>query len=228
MLIGGLQKTTLIDYPDKVAATIFTIGCNFRCGFCYNTEIVKGISRVIPVNEVLEFLNERKKLLDAVCISGGEPTLHLDLIPFIKKIKNLGYLVKLDTNGTRPQVLEKLIQSKLLDYVAMDIKAPWAKYGQIVSRAFDLPLIKKSVIILKRGDVAYEFRSTVLPAMHSADDIFQMAKQIEGADKYILQAFRPAQKLVNQKFCEEQSYGKKQLTEIAAGINNLFKSCVVR
>ncbi|MFH0987942.1 MAG: anaerobic ribonucleoside-triphosphate reductase activating protein, partial [Parcubacteria group bacterium] len=178
--------------------------------------------------EVLEFLKTRKKLLDAVCVSGGEPTLQQDLIAFIRKIKKLGYLVKLDTNGTRPDVIERLLNGSLIDYIAMDVKAPWPKYRQIVTRVADLPLIQKSVTIIKRGRVLYEFRSTVLPALHSREDILTMAKQIEGADKYVLQAFRPATKLVNQKFCTEASYNKKQLADFATEIGNLVRACKVR
>ena len=197
MLIGGLQKTTLIDYPGKVAATIFTIGCNFRCSFCHNPDIVKGIARVIAMDDVLSFLGKRKKLIDAVCITGGEPTVQGGLKSFIKKVKELGFLVKLDTNGSRPEVLEKLLAENLLDYIAMDIKASWDKYPQIICRKVDLDNFKKSVTIILKSGLPHEFRSTVLPALHSREDIVAMAKQVKGADKYFLQQFQSAKKLVN-------------------------------
>lgn len=228
MLIGGLQKTTLVDYPGKIAATIFTIGCNYRCSFCHNPEIVKGIAKVIPEYTVMEFLKSRRDLIDAVCITGGEPTLQQDLMPFIKKIKNLGYAVKLDTNGHRPGVLEKLLNQNLLDYVAMDIKAPWAKYEKIVCRKQDLEKLKKSVTILKEGRVPYEFRSTILPALHTEKDIIAMARQIKGADKYFLQQFRPAQALVDPEFMSKITYTKKQLNEITQNFKDWFRVCRVR
>lgn len=228
MLIGGLQKTTLLDYPDKIAATIFTIGCNFRCSFCHNPEIVKGISRVIPQADVFDFLKKRKKLLDGVCVSGGEPTIQADFIPFIKKIKKLGYLVKVDTNGTKPRVLAELIKDHLVDYIAMDIKAPWKKYETIGSRACDLAQIKKSVDLLRQGLVEYEFRSTVLPLLHTRGDILEMARQIEGADKYFIQQFKPAKKMICDDFKTAKTYTKKELNDIIQEFKGLFKVCRVR
>ena len=211
MLIGGLQKTTLLDYPNKVAATVFTIGCNFRCSFCHNPDIVKGISRVIPADRVLLFLKKRKKLLDAVCLTGGEPTIQRGLISFIKKIKELGYLVKLDTNGARPDLIERLIADKLIDYAAMDIKAVWEDYPKVTCRLFDLEAIKKSAIILLKGGIDYEFRSTVLPVLHSEDYVVKMAEQIKGAKRYYLQPFKSEKKLVNDNFVGEKTYSRKQL-----------------
>jgi pyruvate formate lyase activating enzyme len=228
MLIGGLQKTTLVDYPGKIAATIFTIGCNYRCSYCHNPEIVKGIAKVISENKVFDFLKARKDLLDAVCITGGEPTLQKDLPEFIKKIKNLGYFVKLDTNGYHPEILEKLIKSELLDYVAMDIKGTWRKYEKIVNIKMEVENIKKSVSLLKTGQVPYEFRSTVLPAFHTEKDIVSMARQIKGADKYYLQQFRPAQSLVDPDFLGEITYTKKQLAQIVEEFKSWFKVCKVR
>ncbi|NQT49390.1 anaerobic ribonucleoside-triphosphate reductase activating protein [Candidatus Kuenenbacteria bacterium] len=228
MLIGGLQKTTLLDYPDKVAATIFTIGCNFRCSFCHNPDIVKGIARVISNDQFFKFLKAREKLIDAVCITGGEPTVHRDLPRFIKKIKKAGYLVKLDTNGTNPEMLENLIRDDLVDYVAMDIKAPWDKYSGVVCRLFDLANFKKSVIILKKNLVDYEFRSTVLPVLHTDKDIIDMAQQIKGAKKYYLQHFKSGTKLVNPNFLEQKSFTRKQLNEIVEKIKGLFEVCEVR
>lgn len=228
MLIGGLQKTTLIDYPDKVAATIFTIGCNFRCSFCHNPAIVKGIARVISTDKILAFLASRKGLLDAVCLTGGEPTIQAGLITFIKKIKQLGLLVKIDTNGTNPDLLEKMIEQKLIDYVAMDLKAPWASYPKVTCRLYDLAAIQKSVIILMKGAVAYEFRSTVLPLLHTEEEIMEMARQIKGADKYFLQQFRSEKKLVNDNFVNEATYTKKRLTEIVQRFQEWFKVCRVR
>ena len=162
MLVGGLQKTTLLDYPDKVAATIFTIGCNFRCSFCHNPEIVKGIARVTSNNEILKFLKSRKKLLEAVCITGGEPTIHRDLPGFIQKLKSLGFLVKLDTNGTNPTMLKKLMKTGQVDYVAMDIKHRFSKYKDITQIDEDLTIYKDSIEVLINSNIDYEFRTTVI------------------------------------------------------------------
>lgn len=228
MLIGGLQKTTLIDYPGKVAATIFTIGCNFRCSFCHNPDIVKGIARVIASSDVLDFLKKRQKILDAVCITGGEPTIQNDLPNFIRKVKDLGLLVKLDTNGSRPGVVEDLIKEKLVDYIAMDIKAPWEKYAKVTCRVFDLADFQKSVILIKESGLPHEFRSTVLPALHSKEDILEMARQVKGADKYFLQSFKPEKKLVNPNFSQEKSFTRKELNDVVLEIKDWFNVCKLR
>jgi len=228
MLIGGLQKTTLIDYPGKVAATIFTIGCNFRCSFCHNPDIVKGIARVIASSDVLDFLKKRQKILDAVCITGGEPTIQNDLPNFIRKVKDLGLLVKLDTNGSRPGVVEDLIKEKLVDYIAMDIKAPWEKYAKVTCRVFDLADFQKSVILIKESGLPHEFRSTVLPALHSKEDILEMARQVKGADKYFLQSFKPEKKLVNPNFSQEKSFTRKELNDVILEIKDWFNVCKLR
>ena len=228
MLIGGLQKTTLIDYPDKVAATIFTIGCNFRCSFCHNPDIVKGIARVISSEQIFKFFEQRKNLLEAVCITGGEPLVQSGIFSFIRKLKSMGYLIKLDTNGTKPDILQRLIDKKYVDYVAMDIKAPWKNYPKVTCRKIDLQKIKKSAIILKQGLVDYEFRSTVLPGLHSAEDIVSMARQVKGAKKYYLQQFRPEGKLVNADFAGQRAFGKKQLQELAQQFEGWFEICKVR
>jgi len=228
MLIGGLQKTTLLDYPGKVAATIFTVGCNFRCLFCYNPDIVKGVSKLIPEDEIFTFLKKRVKWLDGVCLTGGEPTLQRGIIGFIEKLKVLKLLVKLDTNGQNPDLLEKLINRKLIDYVAMDIKAPWENYQKVCCRPPDLTAIKKSVIILKRGKVDYEFRSTVLPALHSVADLTAMAEQIKGADKYYFQQFKPSSKLVSDTLTGEKPFGRKQLLEIIQPFKEWFRICEIR
>jgi len=228
MLIGGLQKTTLIDYPEKVAATIFTIGCNFRCSFCHNPDIVKGIAKVVPEDDILAFLKKRKKLLDAVCITGGEPTMQSGLFSFMKKIKKMGYLVKLDTNGNKPEVLDRLIKAGVVDYIAMDIKAPWKRYKIVTAKDCDLDALKKSVKIIIASGLPHEFRSTVLPGLHSKEDIIEMARQVKGAEKYFLQQFVPGKKLVNAEFLKEKTFTKKALNEILQEFKGEFKVCRVR
>ena len=228
MLIGGLQKMTLIDYPDKIAATVFTVGCNFRCSFCHNPDIVKNGLATITEKEFFDFLSKRKKLLEGIVITGGEPTLHRDLVDFISQIKDMGYLVKLDSNGTKPHVLKRLIKNDLIDYVAMDIKAPWSKYRDVVCRETDVSKIKESVKILKEGNVDYEFRSTVLPELHSLDDLVKMARQIKGAKKYYLQQFVAGDNLMDESFSQQRPYTKKQMNEVAREIREWFGKCLVR
>jgi len=231
MLIGGLQKMTLIDYPGKIAATIFTVGCGFRCHFCHNPEL-----ELFPQNpayqkfeeKVLNFLRARTKLIDAVCITGGEPTLQKDLIPFIKEVKSLGYSIKLDTNGSGPEVLQKLIELGLVDFFAMDIKAPWSKYELVVGRKVDLAKIQQSAKIITSSGLPHEFRSTVLPELHSSADIIQMARQVKGADSYHLQQFKSAANLVNPEFTNKKTYSKKELEDIRSQIKGWFKVCKVR
>ena len=224
MNIGGLQKLTLIDYPGRVACTVFLIGCNFRCGYCYNPELVlpeqiKNQS-IISEKEFFIFLKKRKGLLEGVVICGGEPTtqanevsaasqgntkcstsIHKGLIDFIKKIKKLGYLVKLDTNGSNPEMLKRLINEKLIDYVAMDIKAPLSqeKYEKVTGVKIDINKVKKSIELIKNSGLDYEFRTTVIPTIHTKEDIVQITKEISPAKKYFLQNFRP-EKTIDQKF----------------------------
>ena len=228
MLIGGIQKTTLIDYPDKIAATIFTIGCNFRCSFCHNPEIVKGVAKVIPEDQLWDLLDKRKKITDAVCITGGEPTLQKDLKQFITKIKKMGFLVKLDTNGTHPEVIEDLIKHKLIDYIAMDIKAPWDKYQKVTVKKINIQKIKDSVKLIRDSKLPHEFRSTVLPALHSEEDILKMARQVKGAEKYYLQPFRSRDNLMDEKMIKALTYSRKQLNDIVEQIKDWFQVCGIR
>ena len=229
--IGGLQKLTLIDYPGRLAATVFLTGCNFRCPFCYSSELVlpEKIKKQpkISEKEFFKFLKERKKLLEGLVLCGGEPTIHKDLPEFIKKIKKLGYLVKLDTNGSNPQMLKNLIDKKLIDYVAIDIKAPKEKYEKAAGVKVDIKKIQNSIDILKKGNVDCEFRSTVVPSVHSKEDILEMAKWISGAKKYYLQNFRP-EKTIDPKFEKIKPYPQEFLLEIQKAIAPFFEICQVR
>ena len=234
MKIGGLQKITLIDYPGRLAAIIFLSGCNFRCPFCYSAELVlpekiQNHPR-IPEKEVFDFLSERRGLLEGVVLCGGEPTIYRELPSFIKKIKKLGYLVKLDTNGSNPQALERLIKNRLIDYVAMDIKAPKERYSAVVGDQAGFGLaeaIEQSIDILKKGEVEYEFRSTIVPAIHKREDVIAMAKWIRGAKKYYLQNFR-AEKTINPDFEKEKSYPKEWFLDVQKAIAPFFEVCQVR
>ena len=175
-MISGLQKMTLLDYPGKVACTVFLQGCNFRCPFCHNSDLLdKDGPETIPVEKLMAFLQKRVGLLDAVCITGGEPTLQKDLPALIRQIKALGYLVKLDTNGSRPEVLKALVAEKLIDYVAMDIKNSPSRYSETVGlKNMDMSGVEESIRFLLEGHVAYEFRTTVAQQLHSEKDMQEM------------------------------------------------------
>lgn len=230
MLLGGLQKTSLIDYPSKVSAILFTLGCNFCCPFCYNPELVSKINKksIIPHQEIFDFLAKRKKTLDAVVITGGEPTLHQDLPSFIKKIKNLDYLIKLDTNGSHPAMLERLIKNSLIDYIAMDIKAPLSKYAKTVKMKISTSAIKKSIKLIMDSGLPYEFRSTILPALHSNRDLLYMAKLIQGAKNYYLQKFVPTGNLNDQTFNQFKSFTDKEMKQLAKSCQKYVGKCQVR
>ncbi|HUV81034.1 MAG TPA: anaerobic ribonucleoside-triphosphate reductase activating protein [Patescibacteria group bacterium] len=231
MQIGGLQKITLIDYPGKVATTVFLTGCNFRCPFCYSSELVlpEKIKRqpIISSRDFFKFLEKRKGLLEGVVICGGEPTLNEDLPQFCRKIKKLGYSVKIDTNGSNPEMLKKLIESGLADYIAMDIKAPKEEYDESAGVKVDVEKIQKSIDILKEGKVDYEFRSTIVPGLHTKEDVISMAEWLKGAKKYLLQDFRP-EKTLNPEFEKIKSLPKEFLLEIKEKIAGYFEICEVR
>lgn len=197
----GLQKSTLLDYPTKLAATIFTGGCNFCCPFCHNSDLVyldEGIKEIKEA-DILEYLAKRKNILDGVCISGGEPLLHKGLVSFITKVKNLGLLVKLDTNGFLYDELKKIIDLKLVDYVAMDIKNSPSKYGMTCGvKNIDLTNIYKSVELLKSDVVDYEFRTTIVEEYHDINDIKEIGLWLNGAKNYYLQSFRNGENVIDK------------------------------
>ena len=200
MVFGGLQKLTLLDFPGRVACTVFTKGCNFRCPFCHNASLVVSCSDCpdITEEEILTFLKKRQGILDGVCITGGEPLLHPEIETFIKKVKELGYAIKLDTNGSRPGILKKLVEQKLVDKVAMDIKNSKAKYALTAGdENLDLAPIIESVDFLLSGSVDYEFRTTVTKDFHSARDFEEIGLWIQGANAYFLQGFVDSGNLIN-------------------------------
>lgn len=182
---------SMVDYEGKIACTVFTGGCNFRCPFCHNALLVLGnvSNQTIDESEVLEYLKKRKGLVDGVVVSGGEPTLQQDLEDFIRKVKGLGYLVKLDTNGTHPEVVERLLSEKLLDYIAMDVKNSVKKYPLTVDKHLDISVIEKSIDLIKNSGVEYEFRTTLIREFHTEDDIAKIADMIEGAERYYMQKY---------------------------------------
>lgn len=200
MLIKGLQKLTLLDYPDRLACTVFVGGCNFRCPFCHNASLVlpELYGETIPTEDFFAFLASRAGRLEGVCVSGGEPTMMADLADFIRRIKSMGFLVKLDTNGSHPAVLRQLINENLLDYVAMDIKNSPEKYEQTAGIISSEPIlaVKESAATLLEGRVPYEFRTTVMRELHSREDMAKIGQWLSGAERYFLQNYRPEGDLI--------------------------------
>ncbi len=194
MLIKGLQKLTLLDFPGKMACTVFTYGCNFRCPFCHNASLVlkrEGDGEYIKEEDFFDFLSSRRGRLQGVCISGGEPTLQKDIIRFAKKIKDLGFLIKLDTNGYEPSVLKKMAGEGLIDYVAMDIKNSKEKYAKTVGlENFDITRIEESADFLMKGRLPFEFRTTVFAPYHEASDMEAIGEWLRGEESFFLQEFK--------------------------------------
>lgn len=200
MRIDGLQKMTLLDFPGKVACTVFTGGCNFRCPFCHNALLVTELPENpdYTVDEILSFLKKRSGLLDGVAITGGEPLMNPDIADFIKQIRDLGYAVKLDTNGSYPDRLKSIVGEGLVDYVAMDIKNCREKYAETIGlKSYDLSKIEESVDFLKNGTVDYEFRTTIVNEFHTVEDIRKAAEWIKGAKRYYLQNFVDSGNLID-------------------------------
>lgn len=231
MEIGGLQKITLIDYPGKIATTVFTIGCNLLCPFCYAPNLVlpgriKNQSS-IALADFFDFLEKKKGLLDGVVICGGEPTIHSDLPQFIQEIKKLGFCVKLDTNGFRPWILRDLIANKLIDYIAMDIKAPKEKYRFYSGTVNDIADIDKSIDLLRKGEVDYEFRTTVAPGILRAD-ILNIVQWIKPAKSYFLQEVDLEKEMINPDIKDLSLIPREELQKIIVEIKTSFEHCQLR
>lgn len=200
MKLYGMEKLSLVDYDGKVAATVFTGACNFKCGFCHNGPLVTGLSTLEPLDEerVLSYLKERKNILEGVCVSGGEPTLNRDLPAFAEKIKNLGLDVKLDTNGSNPDMIRTLHENGLVDYFAMDIKNSPESYPEIIGiDGYDISAVKKSVEYFLSGSADYEFRTTLIKEYHKEDNVRRIGEWIKGAKKYALQKFRESETCIS-------------------------------
>ena len=193
MKIGGLQKTSLIDFPDCVSAVVFLQGCNFRCPFCHNPELVlaRFFQKPFEESEFFAFLGKRKGQLDGIVISGGEPTVHADLPDFIRKIRTLGFKIKLDTNGSNPKMLGDLYAEKLLDYVAMDLKGEPERYEDYCGAQVSGPAIRESIGLIMDSGIPYEFRTTAVTGQHDLAKLKALAEMVRGADRYAIQAFRP-------------------------------------
>lgn len=229
MIIAGLQKTTLIDYPGKMAAIIFTRGCNFRCHYCHNPGLVdpEKYYPEIPESEILDFLEKRRNVLEGVVITGGEPLIQGDIEKFLRKVKNLGYAVKLDTNGTNPELLQKLIKKKLVDYLAMDIKHHLDRYGEVIDTKHDIENINKSIQLIMKSGLDYEFRTTILPKFFQLEDFHKIGALLKGAKNYYLQQFRPLVTL-NVKFYEEPTFTSLELAAFKKILDAYVDKCEIR
>lgn len=230
MIIAGLQRISLIDYPNQISATIFVFGCNFRCGYCHNPELVdiKLKPEEISQKEIFNFLDARQDKLEGITITGGEPTLYDDLPVFLKQIKNKGFLIKLDTNGTNPEMLQQLINRELVDYLAMDIKASSERYSEVVGVEVDLENIKKSIRIIMSSGLDYEFRSTIVPGRHTKEDIQKMAQLVQGANNYYLQNFVYQGKILDSKLKNRIGFSIKDLEEFKKIAGQFVKNCQIR
>lgn len=217
MKLKGLQKLTLLDFKGCLAATVFTGGCNFTCPFCHNKDLVLYPNTVPDLSEedVLEFLKSRIGRLEGLCITGGEPGLHKDLPDFIEKVKALGFKVKLDTNGTSPELLKELIENQLLDYIAMDIKNSYEKYNITIGQTnFPIEKIDRSISLIMQGCCDYEFRTTVVKELHTEQDILYISKRIQGAQAYFLQPYRDSDQVINPVYSSYALAELQQLLEI--------------
>lgn len=228
MVIYGLQKLSLLDYPGKTACTVFTGGCNFRCPYCHNASLVVGLDEIEPVDydEFFAFLNKRRNILDGVCITGGEPLLQPDIEDFIRVIKKFGYSVKLDTNGTFPDKLKRLVDENLVDYVAMDIKNSPEKYSLTAGVSeLDFSKISNSVEFLLSNSVDYEFRTTVVKELHSKEDFVSIGEWIKGAKRYFIQSFIDSGDILAGSF---SAYNKNELEEIEGLMQHFVKETQIR
>ena len=228
-MIKGLQKVSLIEYPGKISAIVFLGKCNFKCHFCYNIDLVKNYKKLpdIPEKKVLDFLSTRKGLLDGVAITGGEPTLYKDLPKFMKKIRDLDFLVMLETNGSDPKMLKDLIDKQLLNYIAMDIKAPLERYDEVTGVKTDKKKIQESIDIIRNSGVDYEFRTTVIPKYFKKKDALSIGKWLKGSKCYYLQQF-VKEKTLNKSLEKIEPYPPEKLKEFAEIMKPFFESVKIR
>jgi len=231
MVLGGIQKTSLIDYPQAVSCVVFTIGCNMACGYCHNPELSKPVQPIrtgFTEDDFFEFLESRKGKLQAVVITGGEPTIHDDLPQFVKKIKGMGFKVKLDTQGTRPEMVKELLEAKLLDYVAMDIKGPLERYQEVSMSLVDSETIKKSIDLIMKRAPNYEFRTTTVKGQLGAKDFEKIGKMIEGAPFFALQKFVVYGRTLDPSFMKKEAYTDNEMKEFKKIMEKYVKKVIIR
>lgn len=228
MNIGGFQKLSLLDYPNKISAIIWTTGCNLLCPYCYNKELFSKDIKLIEEEKVINFLKNRIGKLDALSISGGEPLLQKNISNFLKKIKELDYKIKIDTNGTFPKKLKNIIDENLVDYISMDIKAPKLKYNSLCGKKVNIDNIQKSIDIIFNSSKEYEFKTTIIPNLLDKNDLINIAKWIKGADCFYLQQFKNEVSLLSKEYEKIKPYSIEYLNEIHKEIKTYFKKCFVR
>ena len=225
MEISGFEKMTLTDYPGYVAAIVFTQGCNFKCPFCHNSDLIYFKKGSIDENEILNYLSKRKNVLDGVVITGGEPTMQKDLISFLNKIKDLGLKIKLDTNGAKPESLKKIIELKLVDYIAMDIKSSKENYSKASGVGVDLNKISKSVKLIKESGLDFEFRTTVVKKYHDLADLASICEFIGRDSKYFLQNFEESSGVLNDDL---KGFTKDEILKMCSKLNEKYPNAKVR
>lgn len=217
----------MIDYPGKIASVLFTQGCNFRCPYCHNAALVTDAQEAKDLEDVMDYLKSRKKFVDAVVISGGEPTLHADLLPFLKELKQEGFSIKLDTNGTRPNRLNQWINAGVIDFVAMDIKQAIPQYGHLVQKPVDLEAIEESVALIRMSGLPYEFRTTVYQEGFNEEDFHSIAKWLKGSPRYAIQNFHPQEELLAPAG-EMTPFTVKALEELKEKMTPFFGEVILR
>ena len=226
MELRGLQKTTLLDFPGRVACTVFTGGCNFRCPFCHNASLLHSKEAELTEEKLFSFLDKRRGILDGVCITGGEPLLHRDMAPFLSRIKEMGFLVKLDTNGSFPSRLRELCEAGLLDYVAMDIKNSPEKYPLTTGTGTGfLAEVQQSVSLLMKGSVPYEFRTTLVRGFHTEEDMRKIGAWIQGAPHYYLQQFTDSGDVLEEGL---SAFDKKESEALLAAVLPFVPTAALR
>jgi len=228
VIFGGIQKLSLADYPGHTAAVLFTTSCNMRCGYCHNPELVlpERYAEAIPLEEVYDFLAKRQGKLDAIAISGGEPTMHEDLPEFVAALKEAGFLVKLDSNGTHPEMLAQMIAANTIDYIAMDIKGPLHKYSLLAARPIDIDAITRSIKIILDSGLPHEFRTTIVDGQLSLEDFEDIGAMIKGAQRFAAQKFVPSE-TINPQFMKKSPYTDEEMLQVKQIMEKYVDLCVV-
>ena len=227
MVIGGIQKFSTVDDPGYVVTGVFTVGCNMRCGYCHNPELVlpEQYAGGIPEQEIFDFLESRRGKLDGVFISGGEPTMQPDLPDFVRRCKQMGFRVKLDTNGTNPKMLREMMAENLLDFVAMDVKGPLKKYSQIAARPVNLAAIEESIKLIKT--INHEFRTTIVKGQLEVEDFEDVGRLVDGAQRFALQYFVNGPRLVSPQFRDRTSFSEDEMARAKKIMTQHVQECVV-
>jgi pyruvate formate lyase activating enzyme len=225
----GLQRLSLIDYPGKLCATIFTAGCNFRCPYCYNEDIVLDYPAMpkMPEDKIIEFLHPRLGFLDGVCVTGGEPTIHRELPKFLGRLKSIGSLVKLDTNGSRPKALAYVMEKGLVNYIALDVKVPLGRYEETVRYRVKPEGLKETIKLIRRSGVDHEFRTTVVPGLLDGNDLEEIAITLAGSKRYVLQQFRPGKTLCPD-FKDVKPYSEAEMRQFRDRVAPYFAETKLR